>query len=107
MFEKFFGPKSEEEKEKELFEVASRELEMGVNGPAMFHAFNAVREENKKRGFGFTNNHLLNVVIRECAFGHVSEIEDAVMGGREQVYKNIDTQIEILRQDLPEEERGS
>ncbi|MFA6269790.1 MAG: hypothetical protein WC657_01105 [Candidatus Paceibacterota bacterium] len=105
MFEKFFGPKNEEEVERALFEVGSKELEVGVNGPTMFHAFNAMREENKKKGYGFTNNHILKVV-RECAFGHVSEIEDSLMGGRDEVYKKIDSEIERLHQDLPESERG-
>ena len=62
MFERFFGPKSEEQMEESLFKTASGELDTGVNGPAMYRAFDAVREENQRKGYGFTNNHLLMIV---------------------------------------------
>jgi hypothetical protein len=106
MFEKFFGPKNEEQMEKSLSDAASKELEIGVNASTMFHAFNAVKEENKNKGYGFTNNRLLNI-IRDCAIEHTSAIEDSLMGGREQIVANINSEIERLRQDLPEEERGN
>jgi len=109
MFEKFFGPKepkSDERVERDLLKVASKELEIGVNGPAMFHAFNAVKEENQRNNYSFTNNRLLNIV-RDCALSHASAIEDSMIGGREQVNANINAEIERLRQDLPKEERGN
>ena len=106
MFEKFFGPKNEEAIEKALSNVASKEFVVGVNSPAMFHAFNAVKEENQKNSYGFTNNRLLNIV-RDCALDHASEVEDSLMGGREQVVANINSEIEILRNRLTEEEKGS
>jgi hypothetical protein len=105
MFEKFFGPKSPEEVEKSLELLASKEFEIGVNGPSMFHAFNAVREENRAKGFGLTNNHLLNIV-RDCAISNASSIEDSMYGGHEQTLANINSEIEKLRQELPEEERS-
>lgn len=44
MFERFFGPKNEEQIERDLFKIADKEFKNGVNGPAMFHAFKAVKK---------------------------------------------------------------
>jgi hypothetical protein len=105
MFEKFRTPKTPEQIEQSLGVIAGKELEIGVNGPSMFHAFNAVRKENEEKNYGLTNNYLLNVV-KDCALGQANEIENSLMGGREQVEANINAEIDRLRRDLPEEERG-
>lgn len=108
MFERFFGPKSEEQKEGDLYEAANKEFDVqpGVNSVSMFHAFNAVRKENEEKNYGFTNNRLLNIV-KDCALSHASPMEDIVMGGREQVNQNIYDEIEKLRANLPEEKHES
>ncbi len=105
MLEKFFGQKSEAQKVRELSKIAANEFRIGVNGPAMYMAFQAMQEKNKEGGYGFTNNFLLNLV-RDCAFGNATEIENSMMGGRGQVEANINYEIENLRQGLSPEERG-
>ena len=107
MFEKLFGtPKSPEEIERQIKKVIANEFSIGVNGPAMFNAFNAARKENADKKLGLTNNHLLNIV-RDVAIANSSSIEDSMYGGIEQTLANIDSEINQLRKELTDEERTS
>ncbi len=110
MFEKFFRPKvekerDEEEIEKHLFDLCSWEFsEVGVNIITMKRAFTVLREENKNKKYGFTNNRLLNIV-RDCASLHAWPIQNAD-GSYEYPDEKIKEEIEKIRLSLPEEERG-
>ncbi len=107
MFEKLFGgSKNPEDIEKKIQKVIAEELAIGINGPAMFHAFNAAKKENTDNNLGLTNNALLNIV-KDSAIEMASSIEDVLMGGREQVIANINSEIERLRGDMTEEEQKS
>lgn len=107
MLEKFFGqkPKGPEEVERIVTKIVSKEFSsFGVNEPAIHNAFKAARAENEQKGFGLTNNHLLNI-IKECAHGQSSAIEDTMYGGAEQTFANINAAIENIRKSLSEEEQ--
>lgn len=107
MFERLFRtPKSSEESERRIEKVVERELSQGINAPMLYLAFKAAQEENKTKKLGLTNNYLLNIV-RDMAIGLSSEIEDVMYGGVEQTVANINSEIDKLRQELTEEERGS
>ena len=107
MFEKFFGgPKSPEQIEDQVKKVVEAELSIGINGPAMFHAFNAAKRENREKNLGLTNNALLNIV-KSSAIYMASSIEDSLMGGHEQVLANIENETEQLRREMTEEEQRS
>lgn len=111
MFEKFFGPKVEKERdeekiEKDLFDAASWQFsEVGVNPVSMRRAFAVLREENKMKKYGFTNNRLLNIV-KDCAAKHAWPIQKED-GSFEYPDDDIKEEIEKIRLSLPEEERGS
>ena len=107
MFEKFLGPKTEEQKERALAGKVSKEFELGVNGPAIHNAFRIAQEENAENNYGFTNNYLLNMV-KDCAlaYSYGDEIE-LIMGGHEEVIKEINIEIDNLRKNLSEDEQRS
>lgn len=109
MFEKFFAPKPKgpESAEMEMTKIAGREISrIGVNGPGIQMAFEAAKKENGEKNYGLTNNHLLNIV-RDCARGQSSVMDDVMYGGAEQTFANIDAEIESIRKSLSEEEQGS
>ena len=108
MFEKIFGgSKTEEQKEQDLYILASKEFEfLGVNLISIHNAFKTIKEINISKKYGFTNNYLLNLV-KNSAKDNVSPMEDVTMGGREEVLKNIDMEIDKMRKDLSEEEQKS
>ncbi len=106
----FFGPKvekegDEEQIEKDLFAAASRQFsEVGVNPVSMRRAFTVLREENKIKKYGFTNNRLLNI-LKDCAVGHAPPIQKDD-GSLEYPEEDIKIEIQKIRLSLPEEERG-
>lgn len=106
MFERFFGQKSEEQREqqieKSLFKIADKQLEDGVNSSTMYLALKALMEENETKGLGIHKNRLLNIV-RDSALANASAIEDTLMGGSERVEANIMTEIEKLRKKITQE----
>ena len=109
MFGNLFGfkeGKTPEEAEHLVRKVAERELGDGVNGPAIYRAFEVAREENEEKGLGLTNNHLLNIT-KDAALGMSSVIEDTLLGGPDQTSENINAEIDRLREGLTEEERKS
>lgn len=109
MLEKFFTskPKSPEEVEGDLIKIAGKEFsKIGVNGPAIHMAFEAIQKENVEKNLGLTNNHLLNIV-KNCAYGQSDVMDDQMYGGAEQTFANIDGEIENIRRGLSEEEQGS
>ena len=110
MFEKFFGLKVEKEKdeekiEKDLFDLASWQFsEVGVNPVSMRRAFTVLREENKMKKYGFTNNRLLNI-LKDCAAKHAWPIQKED-GTFEYPDDDIKEETEKIRLSLPEEDRG-
>ncbi|MBI2063553.1 MAG: hypothetical protein HYT65_00980 [Candidatus Yanofskybacteria bacterium] len=107
MFERFFhSPKNPEEGERLIQKVVGQELSLGINAPMLWRAFKAAQKENKTRNLGMTNNQLLNIT-KDMAIGLSGEIEDSMYGGLEQTIANINKEIEKLRDELTDEERGN
>lgn len=106
MFGKFFGEKTEGEKEINLAMHASVEFDEGVNSSAVHAAFQKLKRLNSEKGLGLTNNHLLNLVA-ESARGSLSAMDIQLLGGREAAERNINSEIEKLRRQLTDEEKGS
>lgn len=96
MFEKFFGQKTEENIESVLADIAEKIfIQYGVNSSSIISSFKILKEENDRKKYGFTDNRIINIV-KNLAYAYASPIEDITMGGREQVYENIDSEIRRL-----------
>lgn len=101
MFEKFFGPKTPENKKETLEKIANSILGRGVNKPNIYLAFQALREKvaGDKLSSEFSDDVLLDIVENQ-AFVNVSAIEDSMYGGANTTNQLISQEIQSLREEI-------